>query len=74
MVLATIAVSLRLAARQFSTTKYGIDDILIILALVSGSACILHILKSDENHDQTKSFVQSRREPKMVIIVRGYMV
>ena len=35
MVLATIAVSLRFFARWVSATKYGMDDLLIVFALVS---------------------------------------
>ena len=34
MVLATIAVSLRLIARRVSPKKYGMDDLLIVFALV----------------------------------------
>ena len=34
MVLATIAVSLRLIARRVSPNNYGMDDLLIVLALV----------------------------------------
>ena len=69
MVLATIAVLLRLVARRVSATKYGIDDLLIVLALVSALAnFISYVLTHDVNLSQRK------RSPTMVGPRTGFIV
>ena len=69
MVLATIAVLLRLVARRVSATKYGNDDLLIVLALVSALVSFIsYVLTHDEN------LIQRNRSPTMVGPRTGFIV